>query len=223
MGKLRDLDKDDAVLDEHFSNDRSVKIGTATALYWQNPEHRANRIARQREAFKDPEVRERLRAAGSKSKGAAHAEKNRVANLGKKKTAEAKAKIAEANTGNRKHCKAVMTPYGRFESIKEAAQALNMRGETIRARTRQYDFCKEWYIIGQDKADLKLAKPKPSKVNKPIVTPEGAFPRFVDARNYYIENGLVSKGSAIAWFYKQLENNPSEFYYITREQYEALE
>lgn len=223
MGKLRDLDKFDDVLEEHFSDDRAIKIGNATALQWQDPTHRADRIARQREALNRPEVIEKLRASGSKPKGAAHAEKNRVANLGKKKTAEAKAKIGEAQVGNRKHCKAVMTPYGRFESMGEAAQALGLRGATIRARTRQYEFCKEWYIIGQDKADLKLEKPKPNKVFKPIVTPEGAFPRFIDARNYYIENGLVSKGSAIDWFYKQLKNNSAEFYYITTEEYEALE
>lgn len=122
MGKLRDLDKDDDMLDEHFSNDRSVKIGTATALYWQNPEHRANRVARQREAFKDPELREQLRQNGKRPKGAAHAEKNRVANLGKKKTAEAKAKISQANLGNQKHIKPLLTPEGVFASQKLAAQ-----------------------------------------------------------------------------------------------------
>jgi hypothetical protein len=223
MGKLRDLDKFDDEHDRHLSNDSGVKTGLATALRWQDPEHRADRIIKQRAGLNQPEVIEKMRVAGSRPKSAAHNEKNRVANLGKKKTDETKAKIAQAQVGNRKHCKAVMTPHGRFESIGEAAQALGLRGATIRVRTRQYEYCKEWYIIGQDKADLKLEKPKPNKVFKPIVTPEGAFPRFVDARNYYIENGLVSKGSAIDWFYKQLENNPTEFYYITTEEYEVLE
>jgi hypothetical protein len=223
MSKFRDLDAFDHVLDEHFSSDKNIKTGLATALRWQDPEHRADRIKKQREGLNQPEVIAKLKAAGSKPKGAAHAEKNRVANLGKKKTDEAKQKIAQAQIGNRKHCKAVMTPHGRFESMKEAAEALNMRGETIRARTRHYDFCKEWYIIDQDSHDKTLAPPTPNKVIKPIVTPEGAFPRFVDARNYYIEKGLVTKGSAIGWFYRQLERDPTNYYYITVEEYEALE
>lgn len=40
--KLRDLDKDDAILDEHFSNDKSVKVSAAAQLHWQN--HRQDRL-----------------------------------------------------------------------------------------------------------------------------------------------------------------------------------
>ena len=80
-------------------------------------------------ALNTPEAKEKMRANGSKPKGKEHAEKNRVANLGKKKSNETKQKISEAQIGNQKHAKPVHCGnLGDFSSLKIAGEAAMIAG-----------------------------------------------------------------------------------------------
>jgi hypothetical protein len=75
------------------------------------------------------EVRSKLSANGKQPKSIVHAENVRKANIGLKKSSETKDKIGEAQIGNRKRCKPLVTKFGIFLSLKEAGEyALNQLG-----------------------------------------------------------------------------------------------
>lgn len=68
-------------------------------------------------------------------------------NQGIKRTDEVKQRISDAHKGlkNQKMFTPIMTPYGRFNTIQEAADYLGIRPEAIHYHKRKYP--NEWYYV----------------------------------------------------------------------------
>lgn len=77
------------------------------------------------------------------------------------------------------------------------------------------------YTFLNDKSIEKLAKAG----WQPIITPAGIFPCKKQADEYYFNNKLTpcnTLGSVAGWTNRAIKQRPTEFYYITREEYVKL-
>jgi len=106
------------------------------------------------------------------------------------------------NTGiaNSKKAKC-KTPWGEFDTIKEAALAGNISEDTLRRRIRTN-------VEGFE----RIGKNNNTKYTKPIHTPFGDFPSKVSAGAFAVKNGIMV--NAEKKIDKYLKTDPENYYYL---------
>jgi len=106
----------------------------------------------------------------------------------------------------------VMTPLGEFASIKIAAEAYGVLGQTIHwwiERSRKPGFYFLDPMLPKMRKNLNAASKAGMKSARPIMTPAGAFPTMRAAAEHY---GVI-KDSIRNW----LKRKPESFYLLNKE------
>jgi hypothetical protein len=156
--KIIDINIDD-YLDNHAMSDREIKISTSSQNLWAIDSHRDMRMNNHKKTTTSKEFSElqsQLKKGIPKSKK--HAENIRKARLNAPpRTKETRKKISDAQRGNNKHCKPIITPLGIFMSLKEAGIEYSKSGlinatNHLRKRIKEkwdgyYYITKEEYIL----------------------------------------------------------------------------
>jgi len=213
----------DNYLDNDAMTDREVKISSANVIKWADDKFH-DRVSKSiSDAYSSEKMRE---IQAKKFKGKKHKEISkdliRQARVGTTRNETTKKKISEKNHGNNHRSKSIMTPYGMFTSLKEAAEQTGIHAGRIRMYTRMPSMMAEWFFLTQDKNshDIKIYEVK--KRYKPIVTPIGIFVQLAAAAQAYMSILNYTEASCKGWLIRQMKNNSKEYYYITHEEYILL-
>jgi hypothetical protein len=119
MGKFRDLDKNDSIIDEHFSNDKNIKIGIA------NKDRKLPPVSNEKRDKISASLKGHIGYWRNKQQPTELRQQKSEALKGKPKTKDHALKISASKKGvpgtNDKR-KPIVVPYGIFRSRKEAAE-----------------------------------------------------------------------------------------------------
>ena len=225
MGKLRDLDSMDEMLDEHFSNDGYIKVGLARKVASDNPDVKAKFA----EKMADPEVVKKRQENKHKNYEANPAISKRIKEAAikvtqqpgyKEKMEEAARKRSENSnwvesmknraTTNPKWLKATQENNRRkaqdpeFRAkLKEAKAKYNDDPEyrrKLREARARYVGDPEYHAKLKAAAENRSANNKEwrervTKNRKPVLTPHGAFGSINDAGKELLEQGHLTTTS----------------------------
>jgi hypothetical protein len=198
---LRDLDSMDDMLDQHFSDDTSIKRSIGLVNAW---------------AEKSTQQRENIAEKISKQKKINHPTKGKTLDDGWKKNVSDSLKGKSKPTRSQSHCekymRGVITPDATFNSVKECVDYYKIHECTVRDRIIKGE--PGWHYVDgltdKEKQKSELYK-KSLKGKKSIVTPWGTF----QSRKHAIEQGLAKQiSNPVGKIDKGLVSTPTEYYYL---------
>jgi hypothetical protein len=225
MSKFRNLDAFDRVLDEHFSDDRSVKISSTLTGITRSVETRAKiglghkgkpksaeHVAKiiQSKAESDYSISDETRAKLSE------------AGQGREVSDETRAKIGAKNKGRKlppksdetraKLSQSLQGREGYWTGKQQSAESCAKRSESLKGKAKSMDHAMKI-------SAAKKGKPCTNDKRKPIVVPFGVF----RSRKEAVEAGITLDISNVARkIDANLKKDPANYYYISKEEYIML-
>jgi hypothetical protein len=225
MSKLRDLDKFDSVLDEHFSDDRSVKIGSTLTGITRSVETRSKISAGHKGKPKSPDaIAKGIQTR--KDNGYTVSDETRAklseAGQGREVSDETRAKIGAKNKGRKlppksketraKLSQSLQGREGYWAGKQQSAESCAKRSESLKGRTLSKEHSSKI-------SASKKGKPCTNDKRKPIVVPFGVFRSRKEAVEAGTALDIINVAKKID---ANLKKDPASYYYISKEEYIML-